>query len=130
MVVAAGNGDDYGNPEDTKICCPAHNDNCIVVAACDADGNTASFSNYGDAVDVTAPGVDIISYYPGSTLQALSGTSMAAPHISALAAMLKLYLPDRTPAQIEKYITDYCVDMGDSLRYGDGIPWAAYFAGE
>ena len=130
VVVAAGNGDDYGNPEDTKICCPAHNDNCIVVAACDTDGNTASFSNYGDAVDVTAPGVDIISYYPGSTLQALSGTSMAAPHISALAAMLKLYLPDRTPAQIEKYITDYCVDMGDSLRYGDGIPWAAYFAGE
>ena len=55
---------------------------------------------------------------------------MAAPHISALAAMLKLYLPDKTPEQIEKYIGDYCTDMGDPAGYGEGIPWAGYFAGD
>ena len=60
----------------------------------------------------------------------LNGTSMATPHISALAAMLKLYMPDKTPAQLEKYITDYCVDMGKKQYYGEGSPWAGYFAGD
>ncbi len=130
VVVAAGNGDEYGIPVDTSGECPAHIDKCIVVAACDSTGGLGSFSNYGESVDVTAPGVDIISYYPGGTLQSLSGTSMAAPHISALVAMLKLYMPDKTPEQIERYITDYCTYMGYPLSYGEGIPWAEYFAGE
>lgn len=129
VVVAAGNGDDLGNPIDTCGYCPAHLDDCIVVAACDSSGTLGSFSNYGDSVDVCAPGVAVTSYYPGDTFATLDGTSMAAPHISALAAMLKLYLPDRTAKQIETYICDYCVDMGDTLSYGAGIPWAGYFAG-
>lgn len=130
VVIAAGNGDEYGNPENTNINCPAHIDSGIIVAACDKYGNLASFSNYGDAVDVCAPGVEVWSYYPGDKVAALDGTSMAAPHISALAAMLKLYLPDRSAAQIEKYITEYCVDKGNPAYYGEGIPWAGYFAGE
>lgn len=130
VVIAAGNGDEYGNPENTNINCPAHLDSGIVVAACDRNGNLASFSNFGDSVDVCAPGVEIRSYYPGGNIVPLDGTSMAAPHISALAAMLKLYLPDRTAAQIEKYITDYCVERADTMSYGEGIPWAGYFAGE
>lgn len=130
VVVAAGNGDENGVPEDTAVCCPAHMTDCIVVSACDSTGQLGSFSNYGDTVDVCAPGVEVLSYYPGGVLAALDGTSMAAPHISALAAMLKLYLPDKSPAQIEKYICDYCTDMGDPAGYGAGIPWAAYFAGD
>lgn len=130
VVVSAGNGDEHGTPLDTKAICPAHIKDCIVVSACGSDGAIASFSNFGDSVDVCAPGVDILSYLPGDNLGTGSGTSMAAPHISALAAMLKLYLPDKTPAQIEKYIKDYCVQMGDSSYFGDGIPWAGYFAGD
>ena len=130
VTIAAGNGDEQGNPENTNIICPAHIDCGIIVAACDKTGNLASFSNYGESVDVCAPGVDVWSYYPGDQLAALDGTSMAAPHISALAAMLKLYLPDRSAAQIEKYITEYCVDKGNPAYYGEGIPWAGYFAGE
>lgn len=130
VVVAAGNGDDHGNPVSTAGECPAHLGNCIVVAACDSGDRLASFSNYGESVDVCAPGVDVLSYYPGDTFAELSGTSMAAPHVSALAAMLKTVMPNKTPAQIEKYITDYCVDMGDPMFYGEGIPWAGYFAGD
>lgn len=130
VVVSAGNGDDYGNPIDTVDQCPAHIEECIVVGACDSNGWMGSFSNYGASVDVCAPGVDVISYVPGDTFDYMSGTSMAAPHISALAAMMKLYLPDKTPAQIEKYISDYSYAMGDSSYYGEGIPWASYFAGE
>lgn len=130
VVIAAGNGDEYGNPESTNINCPAHMDSGIIVAACDKRGNLASFSNYGDAVDVCAPGVEVWSYYTGDMIAPLDGTSMAAPHISALAAMLKLYLPDRSAAQIEKYIMEYCVDKGNPDYYGEGIPWAGYFAGD
>lgn len=124
VVVAAGN-----DAEDSGTFCPAHLGDCIVVAACDDQGGIASFSNYGQSVDVCAPGVDVVSYYPGETLMALDGTSMASPHIAALAAMLKMYLPDKTPKQLEKYITDYCSQAGSSDRYGAGIPWAGYFAG-
>lgn len=130
VVTAAGNGDEFGNPEDACAHCPAHMRDAIVVAACDSAECPASFSNYGEAVDVTAPGVDITSYFPGDTFAELSGTSMAAPHVSALAAMLKLYLPDRTPAQIEKYVKDYCTAIVGATGYGSGIPWAGYFAGE
>ncbi len=129
VVIAAGNGDEYGNPENTNINCPAHLDSGIVVAACDRDGSLATFSNYGDAVDVCAPGVEVWSYYPNENFASLDGTSMAAPHISALAAMLKLYLPGRSAEQVEKYITEYCIDQGDPAYYGEGIPWAGYFAG-
>lgn len=130
VVVAAGNGNDMGIPVSTMQACPAHIGECIVVAACDNQDRTAYFSNFGESVDVCAPGVNVMSYYPGGSLHELNGTSMAAPHISALAAMLKLTMPDKTPAQIEKYITDYCVDMGNTMTYGDGIPWAGYFAGD
>ncbi len=130
VVIAAGNGDDYGNPEDTADNCPAHNDCAIVVAACDEWEQLASFSNYGEAVDVCAPGVAVNSYYIGGSFEVKNGTSMATPHVAALAAMLKMIMPDKSPAQIEKYITDYCVDMGNNLYYGEGIPWAGYFAGD
>lgn len=129
VVVAAGNGDKYGNPEDTAINCPAHIGECIVVAACDDRGDLGYFSNYGDAVDVCAPGVDVNSYWPGGETNTISGTSMATPHVAALAAMMKTYLPDKTPAQIEKYITEYCVDMGNRDYYGAGVPWAGYLSG-
>ena len=130
VVVAAGNGDDYGNPVSTMGHCPAHLGICIVVAACDSRDRLADFSNYGESVDVCAPGVDVISYYPGDTLMTLDGTSMATPHVSALVAMLKMIMPNKTPAQIEKYITDYCIDMGNDMYYGAGIPWTGYFAGD
>lgn len=130
VVIAAGNGDEEGNPEDTRTVCPGHMGEGIVTGACDRRGNVGEFSNYGESVDLCAPGVDVVSYYSGNTFRALSGTSMAAPHVSALAAMLKLYLPDKSPAQLEGYICDYCIHGGDPFYYGYGIPWAAYFAGD
>ena len=126
VVVAAGNGDKTTRlPADTVNITPAKYDNVIVVGALDDTGTKASFSNYGDSVDVIAPGVKIPSAYKEGGYRTSSGTSQAAPHIAAVAAMFKLAYPSYTPAQIEALIKQYCVDKGPSGRddfYGEGCP--------
>lgn len=65
----------------------------------------ASFSNYGDhTVDVFAPGLEIYSTVPQSEYIAIQGTSMAAPMVAGLAALLKGYFPDLTMFQIKDII--------------------------
>ncbi|CEL09709.1 hypothetical protein ASPCAL12842 [Aspergillus calidoustus] len=93
-VVAAGN---EGVPAITTS--PASSPHAITVGAI-APGNVkASFSNWGTALDIFAPGVDVLSTYIGSpvAVTTMSGTSMASPHVCGLAVYLKSLelLPDR-----------------------------------
>lgn len=124
VVVAAGN-----ESGDTEEHCPAHMEEAIVVGAYDIDREIAWFSNYGDAVDLCAPGVDILSddFEEEDYLRWMDGTSMATPHVSALAALMRILYPDAAPAQIEKYMKDYCNTDGDALHYGEGAPDATSF---
>jgi len=65
----------------------------------------APFSNYGKAeVDVFAPGVDILSAIPGNQYERDSGTSMAAPVVTGLAALIMSYYPNLTAADVRKII--------------------------
>ncbi len=122
VCIAAGN-----DGADTAGYIPAGYDRGVVVAAYDADGGTyngfASFSNYGDEVDIAAPGVNITSTYPSSDHAALSGTSMATPHVAgAAAAYLALY-PDATPTEVEDALLAAGEDGYDGQSGDfDGVP--------
>ena len=71
------------------------------------DSLAASFSNYSKSkVDVFAPGEDILSTVPGSEYEKLSGTSMAAPVVSGLAALLMAYYPSLDAAEVKRIILD------------------------
>src|SRR5512146_787320 len=69
------------------------------------DSLAASFSNFGKSeVDVFAPGVDILSSVPGNQYERDSGTSMAAPVVSGLAALIMDYYPNLTASDVRKII--------------------------
>jgi subtilisin family serine protease len=73
----------------------------------------ADFSNYGkQSVDVFAPGVDIYSTIPGSLYKDNSGTSMAAPVTSGVAATILSYYPHLTAADVKQIIMQSAVDYG------------------
>jgi len=88
-------------------------DNVVGVAALDSSGNLASFSNYGaTSVHVGAPGVSIASCKPGNQYQYLNGTSMAAPHVSGVVALLKSYNSGLSYTAIRNLLLQTGVQMG------------------
>ncbi|TFF89389.1 MAG: hypothetical protein EU549_00805, partial [Promethearchaeota archaeon] len=92
---------------------PAAYPEVIAVSATDQNDQLASFSNYGNWIDVAAPGVDIVSTYLGGSYAIYDGTSMATPHVSGLAALIKSQFPSYTSIQIEQLIYEYAADLGD-----------------
>lgn len=83
--------------------------NIISVGAINSDGNRRSTSNYGQAVDVYAPGGSIYSTLPGNKYGNMSGTSMAAPHVSGTAALLWSLNPDLTTSEVKEAIVEGAV---------------------
>ena len=73
---------------------------CYSWGGYDQDDTFADFSNYGSDIDLIAPGKCIYSTLPGNRYGYISGTSMAAPHVTAAAALYKASRPDATPAQV------------------------------
>jgi len=87
MVAAAGNADQSEGeaapaPHDAKYYAPANMDHVIAVGATDNNGNIASYSNFGNAIDIWAPGT-ISSTYINNAWATASGTSMAAPVVAS-----------------------------------------------
>lgn len=102
FVVAAGNnGVDLSIDSNHYPAC-ANVDNIIVVANLMSDGTLSSFSNYGGNTSIAAPGTGIYSTCPTNDYCLMDGTSMAAPHVSGAAALLKSYYSDLTPLELKQ----------------------------
>ncbi len=87
VVAAAGNSGPPVPPATSSVIFPAKYKNVIAVSAIDSANVIAAFSSRGPEVDVCAPGVNVLSTVPGGGYGTKSGTSMACPHVSGVAAL-------------------------------------------
>jgi len=95
---------------------PAANQNVLAVGATDSNDNRGIFSSYGSFVDVSAPGVNIYSTILNDTYAYASGTSMAAPFVSGLAALVWAENPSLTSYQVGNIIVGTADDLGPAGR--------------
>lgn len=117
LVAAAGND----NIEDLGY--PASYPEVMGIAALDSYQQKAEFSNYGPYIDVAAPGVNIASTFPGEQYAALSGTSMASPHVAGLAGLIRSMNPKLSNEEVANIIKETATDLGTAGKdpyYGYG----------
>ena len=110
-----------GNAGTNFVLYPAHFAEVMAVAATAMGNQYASFSNYGAEIDVAAPGDSILSLWPGG-YSTQSGTSMAAPFVSGLAAVLFGY--GNNAASIRNQIETSALDIsppGQDIYTGSGL---------
>lgn len=131
VCAAAGN-----EGTSVKASYPANTKLPITIAAINTDGSRGSYidsktgkklyySNYGSTVDFAAPGTDIISAGKGGSYYYMTGTSMAAPHVTAAIAYIKMLKPNLSVAGVEKQLKAMSVDLGPKGKdkyFGWGCP--------
>jgi subtilisin family serine protease len=133
LIVAAA-----GNDASSTPLYPAAYDDVLAVAAVGPDGLLASYSSFGAMVDIAAPGGDLADggcefgvmstwwlFHLGAPgYECVEGTSMAASHVSGVAALLLAREPGLSAAQLRTRLTGYATDVGPAGRddsYGAGI---------
>lgn len=112
MIVAA-----TGNTS-ANVYWPAAYPETVAVAATDINEGYATFSNSGPEVDLAAPGVDILSTDDGTGYVDNTGTSMATPHVSALAALVSSLRPDFSNTEILDVIKNSAIDINAGENRG------------
>lgn len=123
MVAAAGNEGASAPPQ-----YPAAYDGVIAVTAVDSARSAFAAANSGAYIAFAAPGVDIVSPAPAGAYQITSGTSLAAAHVSGVAALLLARDPRLAPPDIGRLLSEAATDLGEPGRddtYGYGLPDAA-----
>lgn len=129
LIIAAAGNDSNRPSMPQPVSAPANAMSIMAVAAIDGQMRVAKFSNAGlnpatgGSVDICAPGVDIISAYPKNTKNkndyyAMSGTSMATPHVSGLAALYMEQFPDKSAEEIWQLIESKAKTI-EGIKYRD-----------
>lgn len=122
MVAAAGNNGAHLAQGNT-VEFPASYQSVIAVGATDTNDNRGQFSAHGDTLELTAPGVRVKSTYLNNGYETRDGTSMAAPFVTGMLALLKQAHPSLSNEQLRIQIRDYTKDLGDPGKdslYGFG----------
>ncbi len=121
IIAAAGNSGNCGGKGD-NVSYPARYANAVAVAAVGQDNSRPCFSSTGSQVELSAAGVGIYSTVPGGYTTA-SGTSMATPHVSGIAALV-LSANDWTNDQVRDALRNTAIDLGKNgkdSKYGWGL---------
>lgn len=122
VVVVCAAGNDNG-----PLSFPANNVNTISVGATNQIDQRATFSNYGNNLDLAAPGVDIYSTYLNNLYASADGTSFAAPIVSATVGLMLSVDPSLSPTQVRNILTStadkvggytYITGRSNELGYG------------
>jgi subtilisin family serine protease len=121
VVVAAGNAQQSDPSECVRH--PAIHAQALAVAATDVTFQAADYSCRGPQIELAAPGSLVLSTLPGG-YGVYSGTSMAAPHVTATGAMLLDQNPSMTPADVRDRLNETARDLGEDGHdetYGHGM---------
>ena len=111
VVVAAGNAEPGGQAINVDRATPASCDGVIVVGNSNQNDQRSPSSNFGPRVSIAAPGEGIYSTYKNGSYNTLSGTSMAAPHVAGVAALLLAVNPSLSPQDVKNCL----VNNADSI---------------
>ncbi|MDQ0218780.1 peptidase S8 [Peribacillus cavernae] len=95
-----------GNEALDELSYPASSKYAISVGATNRIDLVSDYSNYGKGLDLVAPGTEIPSLVPDGNMTYMSGTSMATPHVAAVAGLLLSENPNLKPNEVEKILTD------------------------
>lgn len=113
-----------GNDGNSSLSYPASYDSVVSVAAVDSSENKASFSQFNNQVEIAAPGVGVNSTWNNNGYKSISGTSMATPHVSGVAALVWSNNVSCSNQQVRDALNATAKDKGTSGRdtsYGYGI---------
>lgn len=122
-VVVVASGGNNGDDTNTKNY-PAKSNYTLAVGALDQYNQRTSWSHYSNIIDISAPGLSIKSTFPDQQYKSLSGTSMAAPHVTGVAALIKEIYPAMSAIQIKEHLKCHSKDIGENgydIETGFGI---------
>lgn len=120
LVAAAGNSGNRAGRNDT-VGYPAKYDSVIAVAATDQNDRRASFSSTGPTVELSAPGVSILSTTPNNSYDSYNGTSMASPHVAGVAALVWEAKSNLTNVELRELLQQTAKELGSPNHYGYGL---------
>ncbi|BAK44097.1 subtilisin-like serine protease [Eggerthella sp. YY7918] len=118
-VCAGGNGDASGQAN-TATCYPSDFEECLSVTALDESGANASFSDYNAAKDIGAPGVNILSTDVSGDYSMATGSSMAAPQVASVAALLWAAAPSMPSSQVMETLKSTASEVTGNVHEESG----------